>query len=184
MSNENFDRSVIVERLEAIEASEDCALALADAIVDKDKWLSIDDPDAVVQELCSDSIASSISLLVHGVIAKLIAINGDENEFYDGLWRALSDEVLFVRRSERENAFAFALLDERLPYFRVETVRMDGDEFIDRVKILEESIEKLRRLSHRSFAQKTERGSAVLDLVLQYEDPRDRAVLMGIYLSF
>lgn len=183
MSGTELSRAAISEKLHEIELAEDHAQALANAIETKGDWLGADDLGTVVQNLYPDSIASGVNLLALGLVAKLMVRNGSASEFYGALWKALSDETLFADPMERESAFLFVLFDERLPYFPVDTVRMEGDEFHERAMALEDAIGKLRRLSQRPFAQKTEQGAAVLNLVLEHEDPRDRALLMGVYLS-
>lgn len=183
MPGTELSRAAISEKLQEIKLAEDHAKALADAIETKGDWLGADDLGTVVQDLYPDSIASGVNLLASGLVAKLMVRNGGASEFNGALWRALSDETLFADSLERESAFLFVLFDERLPYFQVDAVRMEGDEFRERAMALEDAIGKLRRLSQRPFAQKTEQGAAVLNLVLEHEDPRDRALLMGVYLS-
>lgn len=184
MPNENPGKFTISERLQIIKSSRDPVRVLANTIETKDEWFDAEGFEAIAQERYSSSIASGVNMLVRSMLTKLIADSDSEDGFYDGLWKLLSNDTLFANDLERESAFAFVVTDQRLPYFNVETIQMDDETFHTKVVLLEEAIRKLRCLSQRSFAQKTEHGSAILDLILQYESPEDRAVLMGIYLTF
>lgn len=184
MANGSSEKTVIEKKLAEIEASDDSAKALRDTFKTKDEWFDVGSPKDFIRKHYPMLSFLGVDDIVSGMLSKLISSNDAEDVFYERLWRFLSNDALFESRLEREGALFFSLLDNRLPYFRVKAVQMDEEEFKTRVNNLKEPVAKLVCLSNRKFQQKTEQGSAALDLVLQEEDAENRALLLGLYLSF
>lgn len=183
MTQTQFDRSRITESLNEVKDSEDPGALLSQVLQSKDNLIPSEDIGKILLENYPGAMNSGIGQLVQQVVSKILLSNCAEEDFYTTLGRFMLESPLLDNDEEREAALAVVLSDPRLPYFELNLVNMSDEEFNKRALDNEELIDKLRRVSLRTFTQKTEHGSAVLDLILQLDSEEDRAVLMGIYLS-
>lgn len=183
MAQTQFDKSRITKSLNEIKDGEDPGVLLSQVMQSKDNLIPSEDIGKILLENYPGAMNSGVGQLTQQVVSKILLTNCAEKDFYKTLGQFILKSPLLDNDEEREAALVVVLSDPRLPYFELNLVSMRDEEFNKRALDNEELIDKLRRVSLRTFAQKTENGSAVLDLILQLESEKDRAVLMGIYLS-
>lgn len=179
----SFDKNQITEKLKGIKGDKESGTLLLQLLLSKKFFFSSEDVGEILFENYPQAMNSGVNQLTQQVITKMLLTNCTEEEFYKNLRQYISQSPLLENDEEREAALIIVLNDSRLPYFKLNLVSMSDEEFNRRASENEELVDKLRRIALRNFKQKTEQGSAVLDLILQLENEEDRAVLMGIYLS-
>ena len=179
----SFDKNQITEKLKGIKSDKESGTLLLQLLLSKKFFFSSEDVGEILFENYPQAMNSGVNQLTQQVITKMLLTNCTEEEFYKNLRQYISESPLLENDEEREAALIIVLNDSRLPYFKLNLVSMSDEEFNRRASENEELVDKLRRIALRNFKQKTEQGSAVLDLILQLENEEDRAVLMGIYLS-
>lgn len=124
--------------------------------------------------------------IVDALFERLLKSNLQEDQFYQKIW-----EVIFTNPSfEDDKARIFALyyiwIDVRIPYFHLdEGLTMSEHEFQTLSESMNKSILKARFILRTPmFEQRTTRASAILELLNEYNDERERVVLMAHILSF
>lgn len=142
--------------------------------------------EVLITEDVVDSLQKQYASIVNALFEKLLKSNLLEDLFYQKLW-----EIIFTNPSfEDENARVFALyyiwIDARIPYFHLEEgLMMSESEFQTLKKDLYTKISKARFILWTTmFKQKTARASAILKLLNELNDEKEKAVLMAHILSF
>lgn len=125
----------------------------------------------------------SVASLVVGPLGYLQSRNDGEEQFYGRLLALVLDSGLLETDEMKKLALGFALCCAGMPYRQAHLVTMDDGEFAERTQRLAAALKDILNMSRRQFAQKTETASAVLELINEHEDERDRAVLMAALLD-
>lgn len=118
---------------------------------------------------------------VAGLIGALALENMGEEEFYRRLRIGVLGDAL--DEEQKECAFLLASINTQIPYDQVQVVSMDQEEFTRRSSALMPEVARIITLVNRPFKQKTEKASALLDVIESVDDMRDRSVLMSAMLD-
>ena len=142
--------------------------------------------ETIISEETAKILHRQYSEVVDALFEQVLDQNLPEDQFYSKIWKMISESPSF----EDNNAKAFALyyiwIDARIPYFQLENgLAMSNNEFRELSESLISSIQKARFIMHTSlFKQRTSRASVLLNLLDNFSDEKERAVLMAHIISF
>ena len=118
-----------------------------------------------------------------GMLKILMQKKLPKEEFYQHLVKALWDEFYFDA-SSRIFALQYFFTSTFCPYFELPSgITMTDEEFNRKKRLVEKDFKKLYVIMHQSYNQRTERASLINDIFANYEDAKDRAVLMACFLG-
>lgn len=103
---------------------------------------------------------------------------------YNNLYQGLTADFLYPNPKAQAFALYWMMLDKRLPYYRLAPgVQMQDEEYRARVDYNKSLVRRMRFVMSRSYQQRTEKASAILDTLKAAESDEDRAVLFSIVLA-
>lgn len=178
MNTEELLRSAH-DAYDRIVAAGEPAKELEKAICEHPKGVSQDDYQGLLNH-CDG--AGLIGQYVSSNLSMLARLNLDVGSFYERLWEVIASNGLLADERERVIALFFVLVSQALPYFKLPLTRMDSDEFRERQEGLSAEINKVRHIILRDFDQATEEASAIIEVLEQQKDVRNRTVLMATYI--
>lgn len=129
-----------------------------------------------------DTVTSVVSLVAPPV-AYLQSLNLDADNYYQKLWELIEKSILMETDLFKKLAIGVAVTCSGMPYRKAKTITMDDVEFSDRIQALSGLIRDMNGMLDRRFSQKTEAAAAVLEVLDEAEDERDRAVLMAMLIE-
>ena len=130
------------------------------------------------QEIAED-LAPKYGQVMDALLGASIAANLTEDDFYKMLWEHLHNPFFSDDRIQGFCLF-WALLDDRIPYFRLEQgLRMGEDEYRNRHLQLYTSYAKTRFILRSPFEMVTEQAALILDLIQDIEDRSDQVIVLA-----
>jgi len=133
-----------------------------------------------------DDLAPKYGRVMDALLEASIAANPTEDDFYRMLWEHLHNPFFSDDRIQGFCLF-WALVDLRIPYFRLEQgLRMGEEEYRNRHLRLYTSYAKTRFILRTPFEMATEQAALILDLIQDIEDRSDQVIVLAdlIQLSF
>jgi hypothetical protein len=120
--------------------------------------------------------------LVDSLLEGIIAGNPSEDDFYQRLWEVINSAV-FHEEKVRYFALYWVLIDMRIPYFCLsEGISMSNDRYKELSNKLGMRRAKIRFVAKRSFDQKTQQASLLLEELDQVSG-EERVVLMAYLIT-
>ena len=142
--------------------------------------------EVIISEETSKVLHEQYAGVVDALFEQILSKNLPVDQFYSKIWEMISGSPSF----EDDNAKAFALyyiwIDVRIPYFQLENgLIMSDAEFRELSESLLSSIQKARFIMRTTmYKQRTSRASALLNLLDNFSNEREKAVLMAHIISF
>lgn len=129
-------------------------------------------------------LENQLGEMTDAIFEKLIKAGFTEKQFYQELWKALTQSYVFDNDESIIFAIYYIVIDARIPYFYIPSgTEMSDAKFKDITKKIRKDIDKARYiLNTNQFNQWTTQASALLDL-LDTKKNEDRTVLMAHILK-
>lgn len=106
-------------------------------------------------------------------------------QFYEYLWKFISDNIMLNTIEEKAFALYYILIDVRTPYYKVGTgLKMSADDFSNIQDEIFEAFREFRFIIALDHSQKTEEASLVLNIINRMETEEQKVVLLARIISY
>ena len=118
------------------------------------------------------------------LVKELIFKDVSEDEFYDEIWKRVSDTLL-VSDIYQKSFFLYQMwLDPRIPYFQLGLgVDMDGETYKNYVHQLQLPFKKATFVMNAGYPKRTQKVSVLLKIADDITDPNERIVFWSLTMS-
>ena len=125
-----------------------------------------------------------ISEMERQLVKELIFKDVSEDEFYDEIWKRVSDTLL-VSDIYQKSFFLYQMwLDPRIPYFQLGLgVDMDGETYKNYVHQLQLPFKKATFVMNAGYPKRTQKVSVLLKIADDITDPNERIVFWSLTMS-
>ena len=122
--------------------------------------------------------------LIGNIVTNLSKQNSSEKEFYHKLWEKIQDNILFPDEDAQIYFLSCLWKSNLIPYYQLdEGIRMENEEYRDRIKKLGDILKKADYIIYAQLEQKTQRASLLMNLANGLEDERDKTVFWAYTLT-
>lgn len=108
-----------------------------------------------------------------------------QKKFYDELWKSIYESPILDTDEAKVYALYMTCISYTIPYYQPQNVmRMSQEEFETYSKKLATDMDKVRCMVAYPFEQKTERASALLSIINQCEDDKEKTMIMARIIDY
>ena len=103
-----------------------------------------------------------------------------QERFYEELWGSIAHSTVLGTNEDQAYALYIVCMNPSIPYYQPrKVIRMENAEFAGYVKKLDEKFKETRCMITYPFAQRTERAAALLAILENCSDDKEKTVVLA-----
>lgn len=137
-------------------------------------------PHASIDNSNADSLVKSCQNLIRELISSAAKKNLPENEFYELIWKSISDMPILNSADEKGCALFCVCNSPLIPYFQLnDGLKMENSEFREITQKIGTELHKMQYILAQSYDQRTEEASLLLGILESLSNKKDKTVFIA-----